>query len=166
MRMMLIQWFSPEFRTLEVSPLCPGKESLGESKCLWLVTHATLHSLPAVFLNWRRMKRKGSSSRPPTCSPLLPLQSRLETKGKQLGNLSDWPLLDWGHGETLAGRALNQLLSSGYTGAPCPLGLFTLSTWPQGTNGGNWLLRSPAVPATPTSPQRKSESMQCICWMW
>lgn len=96
MRMTLIQWFSPEFGTLKVSPVCSGKESLGESKCLLLVTHVTLHS-PRSFLNWRRR-----SSRPPTCSPLLPLQSRSETKGKQLGNLSDWPLLDWGNRERLA----------------------------------------------------------------
>ena len=56
------------------------------------------HALsPQSFLNWRRR-----SSRPPTCSPLLPLQSPSETKGKQLGNLSDWPLLDWGNRERLA----------------------------------------------------------------
>lgn len=75
MRMTLIRWFSPEFRTLEVSPLCSGKEGLGESKCLLLVTHATLHSLPAVFLNWRRRKRKRQQTShlltpPPTAKPI------------------------------------------------------------------------------------------------
>lgn len=74
MRMTLIQWFSPEFRALEVSPLCSGKESLGESKCLLLVTQATLHSLPAVFLNWRMKRKRQQTSHlltpPPTAKPI------------------------------------------------------------------------------------------------
>ena len=75
MRMTLIQWFSPDLRTMEVSPLCSGKEGLRESKCLLLVTHATLHSLPAVFLNWRRRKRKRQQTShlltpPPIAKPI------------------------------------------------------------------------------------------------
>lgn len=90
MRMTLIQWFSPEFRTLEVSPLCSGKESLAESKCLLLVTHTTFHCVPAAYLELEEEEPQQTShllTPPPTAKPS-------ETKGKQLGNLSDWPLLD------------------------------------------------------------------------
>lgn len=147
MRMALIQWFSPEFRTLEVSPLCSGKKALQRAVySYWWLTPPSI--VPAAYLELEEEEPQQTSHllTPP------PLQAHRD-QGKQLGNLRrPWPLLDWGNRKDWRGpEALNQLLSSGYTGALCPLGLSpsahgprTLMEWPGAC--------SPAVPATHLTP--------------